>query len=239
VIGRKSAVSALAGIVIGGAAVALATGQLGGGSNEPGRQRIEKIVHDYVLANPEIIPQAMQRLQSREMAKAVDLNRAAFETPFASAWAGAEKGDVVLVEFFDYACGFCRKSNPDIDRLLAEDKNLKVVWRELPVLGPDSVAAAQASLAAARQGKFRQFYDSMFEAGRPTPGAVAQTRQAVGIAAAPVSPDMQAEIEKNYRLAQSINATGTPTFVVGDQVLQGAVGYEALKDAIGAARART
>jgi protein-disulfide isomerase len=239
VIGRKAAVAGLVGIALGGGAVALATGQLGGSGSDPGRQRVEKIVHDYVLANPEIIPQAMERLQSREMAKAVDANRAAFETPFGSAWAGAERGDVVLVEFFDYACGFCRKSNPDIDRLLREDKNLKVVWRELPVLGPDSMAAARASLAAAREGKFRQFYDTLFEAGRPTAEAVAQTRQAVGIAVAPASGDLQAEIDKNYQLAQSINATGTPTFVVGDQVLQGAVGYEALKEAIGAARSRT
>jgi protein-disulfide isomerase len=146
---------------------------------------------------------------------------------------------VVLVEFFDYACGFCRKSNPDIERLLGEDKNLKVVWRELPVLGPDSIAAAQASLAAARQGKFRPFYDKLFEAGRPTAAALAETQQAVGVAAAPASADLQAEIQKNYQLAQSINATGTPTFVVGDQVLQGAVGYQALKDAIGAARAKS
>ena len=237
-IGRKSVLAGLIGLAAWAGAVALADGRLGGAS-EPGRERIEKIVHDYVLANPEIIPQAMERLQSREMAKAVDANRAAFETPFGNAWAGAEKGDVVLVEFFDYACGFCRKSNPDIDRLLAEDKNLKVVWRELPVLGPDSMAAAQASLAAAAQGKFRQFYDTLFEAGRPTAATVAQVRQAVGVAAAPASPDMQAEIAKNYQLAQSINATGTPTFVVGDRVLQGAVGYEALKEAIGAARAGT
>ena len=235
-IGRKSAVAGLVGIAIGGTAVALAGGGLGA-LGDPDRNRIEKIVHDYVLAHPEIIPQAMERLQAREMATAVDANRAAFETPFASAWAGAEKGDVVLVEFFDYACGFCRKSNSDIERLLREDKQLKVVWRELPVLGPDSMAAAQASLAAARQGKFRQFYDRMFEAGRPTPAAVAAARQATGVAPVPLSPDMQAEIDKNYQLARAINATGTPTFVVGDQVLQGAVGYRALKEAIGAARA--
>jgi protein-disulfide isomerase len=239
VIGRRSAVAGLVGLVIGGGAVALASGQLGGAGSGPGRQRVEKIVHDYVLAHPEIIPQAMERLQAREMAKAVDANRAAFETPFGSAWAGAERGDVVLVEFFDYACGFCRKSNPDIERLLREDKDLKVVWRELPVLGPDSIAAAQSSLAAAREGKFRPFYDRLFEAGRPTAAALAETRRAVGLAASPASPDLQAEIQKNYQLAQSINATGTPTFVVGDQVLQGAVGYQALKDAIGAARTRT
>ncbi|HEX8215180.1 MAG TPA: DsbA family protein [Allosphingosinicella sp.] len=237
-IGRKAALAGLVGLTIGAGAVALAGGQLGAAGIDPQRQRVEEIVRDYVLAHPELIPQAMERLRARDTAQAVGANRAAFETPFGSAWAGAENGDVVLVEFFDYACGFCRKSNPDIERLLREDKKLKVVWRELPVLGPDSTAAAQASLAAARQGKFRQFYDRLFEAGRPTPAAIAETRQAVGVAPAPVSPDLQAEIDRNYQLAQTIGASGTPTFVVGDQVLQGAVGYEALKEAIGTARAK-
>ncbi|HEV2079356.1 MAG TPA: DsbA family protein [Allosphingosinicella sp.] len=233
-IGRKTAAAGLIGIAIGGAAMALATGS---GLNDPGKDRVEKIVREYVLANPEIIPEAMERLQEREVAKVVDANRAAFETPFASAWAGAEKGDLVLVEFFDYACGFCRKSNPDVERLLRENKDLKVVWRELPVLGPDSVAAAQASLAAARQGKFRQFHDRLFEEGRPSPTAIADARRAVGVQAAPGSPEISAEIEKNHELARAIGASGTPTFVIGNQVLRGAVGYQALKEAIGAARA--
>ena len=233
-IGRKTAVAALIGVAIGGGAMALATAS---GMNDPEKARIEKIVREYVLAHPEILPEAMERLQQREVAKVVDANRAAFETPFASAWAGAEKGDVVLVEFFDYACGFCRKSNPDVQRLLREDKNLKVVWRELPVLGPDSVAAAQVSLAAARQGKFRQFHDRLFEEGRPSQSAVAEAQRATGVQAAPESPALAAEIEKNYQLARAINASGTPTFVVGDRVLQGAVGYQMLKEAIGAARA--
>ena len=223
----------IAGLIVGGAAVALA-GQ--GPSADPGRAEVEGIIRDYILANPEIIPEAVKRLQQRELGQAIDANRAAFETPFASAWAGAEDGDVVLVEFFDYACGFCRKSNPDIERLLAEDENLKVVWRELPVLGPDSQSAAEVSLAAARSGKFREFYETLFELGRPTAATIAEAKAAVGVTAAP-SADFQAEIEKNYELARAVNASGTPTFVVGDQVLQGAVGYEALKEAIAEARA--
>jgi protein-disulfide isomerase len=235
-IGRKTAIAGLIGIAIGGAAMALATGS---GLNDLGKERVEKIVREYVLANPEIIPEAMERLQEREVGRVVDANRAAFETPFAGAWAGAEKGEVVLVEFFDYACGFCRKSNPDVERLLRENKDLKVVWRELPVLGPNSVAAAQVSLTAARQDKFRQFHDRLFQEGRPSPAAIAEARRAVGVQAAPESAEISAEIEKNYELARAIGANGTPTFVVGDQVLRGAVGYQALKEAIGAARAAT
>lgn len=234
-LGRASIVAGLVGLVIGGSAVALAsrTGAVGGE-----RERVERIVRDYVLNNPEIIPEAMEVLQNRRTGTVVSDNRAAFETPFGSAWAGAEKGDVVLVEFFDYACGFCRKSNADIDRLLREDKKLKVVWRELPVLGADSQAAAEVSLAAAKQGRFKQFYDGLFAAGRPVPAAVAKVRSAVGVTPAPGAPEFQAELDKNFQLARAINATGTPTFVVGGKVLQGAVGYEVLKEAIEDARAK-
>jgi protein-disulfide isomerase len=233
-LGRNAILAGLAGILIGGGAVAL----ISSSSEIPQRGEIEQVVREYVLAHPEIIPEAMARLQERQLSDAVRANRAAYETPFASAWAGAEQGDVVLVEFFDYACGYCRKSNADIDRLLAEDKKLKVVWRELPVLGPDSQGAAQASLAAAKQGRFRPFYDRLFENGRPVPGAVQQVQAELGVKPMPQSPEISAELDKNFQLARAINATGTPTFVVGDKVLQGAVGYEALKQAIGEARAR-
>ena len=154
-----------------------------------------------------------------------------------AAWAGAADGDVVLVEFFDYACPYCRATNGDVDRLLREDPRLKVVWRELPVLGPDSEAAARVSLAAARQGRFRQFHERMFALGRPTEAVVAAAARRRGVrregesaeAAAPSSPAI-------IELARAIGASGTPTFVVGDRVLQGAVGYDALKAAIAAAR---
>jgi DSBA-like thioredoxin domain/Copper resistance protein ScsC N-terminal domain len=230
---KRSAAAGLIGLLVGGAAVAI----VGGGARPGSRAEVETVVREYILAHPQIIPQAMERLQERELGNAVRANRAAFETPFASAWAGAEKGDIVLVEFFDYACGFCRASNADIDRLLREDKGLKVVWRELPVLGPDSQAAAEASLAAARQGRFRQFYQRMFEQGRPSPTAIEEVRQATGVAAQPATPEVRAEIDKNIELARAIRASGTPTFVVGDKVLQGAVGYDALKEAIAEARA--
>lgn len=234
---RSSWIAGIAGLVIGASAVALASG--GGGAAAGDRSEVEGIVRSYLLENPQIIPEAMEVLRSRETANVVKANRAALETPFAGAWAGAEDGDVVLVEFFDYACGFCRKSNPDIDRLIADDRKLKVVWRELPVLGPDSQAAAQLSLAAARQGRFRQFHKRLFEAGRPAPDAVASVQQQLGIRPLPGSADIQAELDKNFQLARAISASGTPTFVVGDKVLQGAVGYDALKEAIAEARRRS
>jgi protein-disulfide isomerase len=220
-------VAGLLGIAIGGGAVALSSGYL---------------VRRALLENPELIPEAMTRLREREAADIVGRNRAAFETPFAGAWAGAADADVVLVEFFDYACPYCHKSNADVERLLREDPKLKVVWRDLPVLGVDSELAAVASLAAAQAGRYREFYDTLFASGRPTPGALARAQRAAGltpeaVAAMRASETARQELGKNHALAQAIGATGTPTFVVGNQVLQGAVGYGPLKEAIAAARA--
>lgn len=227
--GWKLVVAAiLLGVALGAAGMLAASGSL---------------FRSYLLSHPEVIPEAMQRLQERETASAIGTSRSAIETPFAGAWAGARDGDVVLVEFFDYACTFCRRSNPDVERLLAQDPRLKVVWREWPVLGPDSEAAAHTSLAAARQGRFKPFHDALFAEGRPTPEAVAKAARAAGVDTAAAeklraSPEATRELARNYQLAAQIRATGTPTFVVGDRVLQGAVGYEALKEAVAAARAR-
>lgn len=232
--GKGILVAALAGALIGGSGVALWASRSGGVSG-PHRAQVERIVRDYVMAHPELIPEAMQALQDRETASLVRANRAAYETPFAGAWAGAEDGDVVLVEFFDYACSYCRKSNADVDRLLSEDPKLKVVWREWPVLGPESEAAAEASLAAAQQGRFRQFYHSLYDLGRPSEQTIARARQAAGVGPGR-SPAAREELDKNNQLARAIGASGTPTFVVGDKVLHGAVGYEALRRAIDEAR---
>jgi protein-disulfide isomerase len=222
--GWKTALAAgLIGALVGGGAVAYVSRQS---------------VRDYLLENPEILPEAMDRLRERQSARVVSANRTALETPFAGAWAGAKDGDVVLVEFFDYACGYCRKSNADVERLLREDPRLKVVWREWPVLGPDSEAAARASLAAAQAGRFKPFHDRLFAAGRPTPEAVGEARTAVALGTGVPADVADRELARNFELARGLEASGTPTFVVGDQVLQGAVGYEALRDAIREARER-
>jgi protein-disulfide isomerase len=195
-------------------------------------------VRNTIMANPEILPEAMEALQRKQAAAAVGPRKAQFETPFAGAWAGAADGDVVLVAFFDYACGYCRQSNEALDRLLAEDPRLKVVWRELPVLGPGSEQAAYVSLAAAEQGKFRPFYQALFAAGRPTPETISSAAAQAGVQAPAPSPAHRAELARNGQLATAIGATGTPTFVVGDQVLHGALPYEELKAAVDQARER-
>jgi protein-disulfide isomerase len=167
-------------------------------------------------------------------------NRAAIEAPFASSWKGAAKPEVTLVEFFDYACPYCKASNPAVDRLLQEDKGLRVVYRELPILGPDSVTAARLSLQASKLGRFAQFHDTLWEAGRPAPDTIAKAAESAGIAPAlPEDAAIEAELARNQKLAGQLGATGTPLFVVGDRVMNGAVGYDALKDAIAEARKRS
>ena len=114
----------------------------------------EKLVRDALVAHPEMLVQAGEALRDQQYASTLGPIRASLERPFHSSWKGAEKPEVTLTYFFDYACGYCRQSNPDIERLLKEDKGLRVVYRELPILGPESVAAARVSLAASKAGKF-------------------------------------------------------------------------------------
>ncbi|MEE4349780.1 MAG: DsbA family protein [Pacificimonas sp.] len=207
------------------------------------RAEIEQIVREYILANPEIIPEAIAELRNREARGQIAANREALETPFESAWAGAPDGDVVLVEFYDYACPFCRRANADVQRLLAEDDRLKVVWRDMPVLGAASREAAEASLAAAKVGRFREYHDAMYaDPRRVSEDKIYDVAAEAGLSqdmvdAAGRDPEIRQEIDRNLALGRALGATGTPAYIIGDRRLDGAVGYEALKEAVAAARA--
>jgi protein-disulfide isomerase len=198
-----------------------------------------RIVRQGMLADPKILPETVDALRDAQYAPVLAGNRAAVETPFASSWKGAAKPEVTLVEFYDYACPYCKASNPHVDRLLTEDKGLRIVYRELPILGPDSVVAARLALQASKMGRFAAFHDTLWATGRPGPETLGKAAGAAGIAPTPVQdPAIEAELKKNFTLAGQLGATGTPLFVVGDRVLNGAVGYDALKEAIAAARAK-
>ncbi|WP_240653254.1 DsbA family protein [Sphingomonas crocodyli] len=204
---------------------------------------IEAVVREYILAHPEIIPEAIERLRDKQSADAYARNKAALEKPFAGAWAGAEDGKIVVAMFSDYACGYCRASMADVTRLIADNKDVKFVWREIPILGPGSDVAARGALAAALQGKYRDFHSRMFAAGRPDEGRVTDALKASGVDLARARTDMASaavasEIRNNLALAGEIDDSGiaTPTFVIGGQVLKGAVGYDALKAAVAKAR---
>jgi protein-disulfide isomerase len=198
-----------------------------------------RIVRAGMMADPQILVDAGQALRDRQYEPVLAQHRAEIETPFATSWKGASKPDVTLVEFFDYACPYCKASNPVVERLLQEDRKVRVVYRELPILGPDSVTAARLSLAASGAGRFAQFHDALWEAGRPSPETLASASQSAGISPTPQqSAEIEAELKKNFQLAGELGATGTPLFVVGNRVINSAVSYEELKKAVEEARAK-
>lgn len=199
-----------------------------------------RIVRHGLLADPNILNETVEALRNAQYAPVLAANRAALETPFGSSWKGAAKPEVTLVEFFDYACPYCKMSNPNVDRLLKEDNGLRVVYRELPILGPDSLVAARLSLEASKAGRFAQFHDTLWATGRPAPDTNAKAAQAAGIPPDPQQdPIIEAELKRNFQLAGQLGATGTPLFVVGDQVMNGAASYDMLKEAIAKARAKS
>jgi protein-disulfide isomerase len=196
-----------------------------------------KIVREGMMADPQILADTADSLRDAQYAPTLAANRTALETPFGSSWKGAAKPDVTIVEFYDYACPYCKASNPHIDRLVKEDKGLRIVYRELPILGADSVTAARLSLEASKLGRFTQFHDTLWAAGRPGPETLALASQAAGIAPAPKEdPAVEAELRRNFQLAGQLGATGTPLFIVGNRVMNSAVGYESLKKAVADAR---
>lgn len=206
------------------------------------RSQIEQIVRDYILNHPEILPEAMERLKAKESGEKVAAIRSDLEKPYHGAWEGAADGDVVIVEFFDYACGYCRSSMPDIAAVLRADKRVKIVYRELPILSPLSMEAARVSMLAARRGKYSVFHASLFNAGRVSRDSIFVAALVAGIdrkTAETVMADksMDGEIDANIEMAQHLGASGTPTFVVGNEVLNGAVGDTALLQAVARARA--
>jgi protein-disulfide isomerase len=242
--GRDYMIGSLAMLAgAGGAALALGAIAEKPAVNVADRGAIETIVREYILAHPEILPEAMANLQARELKKQVDANRKAIETPFAGAWEGAANGDVTLVQFFDYACTYCRASRPDVERLIAEDKNLRVVYREMPILGPDSEAATRASLAVAQQGNYTVYHHYIYSYPRATPQVIAAAVSAAK--ADPVttrelgkSAAVEGELANNVQLWKSLQLSGTPSWIIGDQVINGALGYDGLKKAIAEARAK-
>ncbi|MES2174529.1 MAG: DsbA family protein [Pseudomonadota bacterium] len=211
--------------------------------NATDKAAIEKIVHDYILDHPEIIPQAVEKLQAKRMSSTIDASRSTLETPYAGAWEGAANADVTVVEFFDYACGYCRASLPDLAKLVAGDAKVKVVYRELPILSDESSAAAKVSLLAAERGQYMPYHKALYGAGKVTRDTIVAAAAKAGITkseadSAIASTKYDAEIQSNIALAQKLQASGTPTFVIGGQVLGGAVGHDALKAAVATARGK-
>lgn len=198
----------------------------------------------YLLAHPEVLQEAMEKLRLKQAAAQIAPLRRDLETPFAQGFMGAKNGDVTVVQFFDYACGYCRASLGDLQRLVRDDPKVRVVFRELPILSRESETAARASLAAAQQGRYAAFHTAMYASGPPSPAGVARAAQAAGLDMARLkvamqTPDKHQELRRNIEFARALGFSGTPSWVVGDEAMSGAVGYDALKEAVKKARTRS
>lgn len=202
---------------------------------------MEAVVRAYILEHPEVITDAVEILQHREILARIGAAGTKLGEPFPGAETGNSSGDVTIVEFTDYSCGFCRASVADMNRLIKDDGNIRVIYRELPILAPESREAALWALAAAKQGKHKAFHDAMFEIGRPDANTIraAATKAGVNVAQAASfakSAEARAEVESNLAMMQQIGFNGTPTFIIGGQMLEGALGYDAIKAAVAKAR---
>lgn len=202
-----------------------ALGTLGGWLTA--RATMGPVVRDYVLSHPEILPEAMDNLRRNEDAKQLAGVRGEVEKPFPGAILGNPNGKVVVVEFADYACGYCKKMVADVDALIAKNPEIKVVMRELPILSPQSADAARMALAAGEQGKYPAFHRAMYQIGKPDPQNIEAAAKAAGVDLDQArkfiaDPRLDAEIERNLNLARRLGFSGTPSWVVGDRLVSGA-----------------
>ncbi len=197
---------------------------------------------EYLLDNPDLLPQMADRYQQQQNASKLTGIEEQVKTPFPGAEFGNPKGSVTLVEFTDYACGYCRMSEEHVAQLVKDNPDLRVVIREWPIFeGSDK--AALFALAAARQGKYAAFHKAMFARGAPTDAAIAASAAEAGLDMTiarefAASAQAQAELARNTDLARQIGFGGTPSWVIGGQAFEGAIGIGALQEAVDAARGR-
>jgi protein-disulfide isomerase len=218
------------------------------------KTEIEKIIRDYLLAHPEVLQEALSELESRQNAAELEKARAAVKENASLIYSsprnvtiGNPQGDITIVEFFDYNCGFCKKAMADMTDLIKNDPKLKFVLKEFPVLGEGSQQAAQVAVAVRMQDKtggkkYLEFHQKLL-GGR---GAADKARamavaKEVGLNMAQLekdlaSPEVKATIEESMKLAQALGLNGTPSYIVGPDVVVGAVGLPMLQERVNIAR---
>jgi protein-disulfide isomerase len=219
--------------------------------SEVERKRIEAIVRDYLTKNPDVVVDALRAYEEKRQAaaqqeatEAIIANRAALERDPRAPAAGNPKGDVTIVEFFDYRCGYCKKVTPVVREMLKKDANVRFVFKEFPILGPESRKAAEAAQAAwtIQPDKYLSFHVALMEnRGNLDEARVLEIAKSVGIDPAKLKtamadPSVKAKLSDNLELAQKLQINGTPAFVVDDQILPGAVDLETLVAAVETAR---
>jgi protein-disulfide isomerase len=196
---------------------------------------------DYLLAHPEVLPEAINRYQLQQRQAQLAPVRGQLQTPFPGAVLGNPEGKLTLVEFSDYACTYCRASVADVKQLIAANPDLRVVVREYPILRPESVIAARMGLAAAQQGKFAAYHDAMYALGPPSKATIEQAATQAGVDVALADKAIATGLfdpflKANIGLANRIGINGTPGWVIGDRIIDGAAGVTVLGGAIEEAR---
>jgi protein-disulfide isomerase len=217
------------------------------------REEIGHIVKDYLVAHPEVIQDVMAELEKRQQSAEAEKHRAAVVENKATIFTsphqvvlGNPQGNVTMVEFFDYNCGFCKRALGDMLDLIKSDSNLKFVLKEFPVLGEGSVEAARVAVAARMQDTTGKKYIEFHQKLLGSRGAADKMRalavaKEVGFDMARIEKDMGSDevkktIEENMKLAEALGVIGTPNYVVGEEVVRGAVGIDALPAKINAER---
>jgi protein-disulfide isomerase len=218
----------------------------------PQRQEVQELIRGYLMDNPDVILESVRQYQAKQEAKAqaeakaaLVANRSQLESDADTPFAGNAKGDVTIVEFFDYNCGYCKQMIPAVQELLATDKNIRYVFKELPILRADSVTAAKAALAVWKIAPEKYFaYHVALMGGR---GELSEDRlfraaENLGIdtaklKAAMADPQIDQTIRRNRDIGRLLGINGTPAFIVGDQLLPGAVDIATLREAIAKKRA--
>ncbi len=206
---------------------------------------IKRLALEAILEKPEILIEALSILQERENAALVEAQSTAltelrddFEQN--APIFGNLDGSVTLVEFFDYNCGYCRRAAPEVKAVLETSKDVRIVYREFPILGPGSEIAARASLAARNQGKYQQFHEAMMALnGQAFEASVMEVAGEVGLDLEVLKTDMQSDLVNDHiaaslRLAEALRITGTPTFVLGDEIIPGVIERGTLLEKIAA-----
>jgi len=211
---------------------------------------MEEIIHNYLVTHPEVLVEAMDALDKKQAEAKKAETRAVIAdnaemiyggpTSFV---AGNPNGDVSVVEFFDYQCGFCRRNFPHLNKAVAKDGNIRLVLKEWPILGPVSQYAAKAALAARAQGKYLEFHNALYQLeGELTNERILDTAARVGLDLAQLKKDMdnpavEAVLRQNYALSQKLGFTGTPTFIIGKDVYSGLQSEDEIAAHVAAARA--
>jgi protein-disulfide isomerase len=215
------------------------------------REAIETVVREYLLRNPEVVAEAIRVLQARQeeaerqqATAAIQARRSELLEDPAAPVGGNPAGDVTVVEFFDYRCGYCRAMAPTLRELVAADPGVRIVYKEFPILGPDSLLAARAALAARAQGRYLPFHEALMAAKDPlTLPSILAVARGVGLDPGRLERDMEAPeigqaIERNHALAQALGVNATPAFVVGAVAVRGAVDLATLREVVARGRAR-